>query len=131
MSSIGADLDTLATLAEGAVSGLVTERGLRLAEHLNSAELPHLFLHNPLDDVTLLRLNQEAQELRVSLTLVTRGETQEATLLKAEAIVDAIQASPELAGGGLAHVSSLGVREDPRSEFKAADLLVLVQRVKT
>ena len=129
LSAAGDIMDALAADAAAAVSSLTAancERGLRLAADLEAEDMPHLFLHNPDESVDLLDHLQERVTTTVSLTLVTRDETQEATLAHLDLIRAQIRADVTLGGAvTYAYVSSLGVRESPEERDKAGDLVVL------
>lgn len=130
MSSTNEILDALVARAVAAVPELTAgnaERSLRLAKDLNGEEVPHLFVHNPDEAVELLPYLQEQITLSVSLTLVTRDESQTATLAKSELIRAAIRAEPTL--GGLvrwAYVSNFSIREHPIERDRAGDIVVVV-----
>lgn len=133
MSEWGGIFDRLIALAEGAVPELATagrtERGVRVAEKLAPQEFPHLFAYDPRDTVALLPQLQERVTTTLTLLLVTREETQEATAAKCDAIRDAIRGDPTLAGlVESCHVSERTLREHPDVAFRAAGLLVTAFR---
>ena len=129
MSAAGTLMDELATAAAAAVSTLTAgncERGIRLAADLEAEDMPHLFLHNPEETVELLDHLQERVTTTVSLTLVTRDETQEATLAHLDLIRAQIRTDVTLSDSvTYAYVSSFGVRESPEERDKAGDLVVV------
>jgi hypothetical protein len=128
MSAAGDILDALATIAVAQVATLTaanTERALYLSSPLNTEQLPHLFIHNPDIADDPLPYQQESRITTALLSLVTRGEGQEATLVKAEAIRAGIDADPTL-GGLVQHtrVSVLERSEHVDSDDIEADLVV-------
>ncbi len=98
MSAAGQILDAIVTAAEAAVSGLEAERGLRHSQELEDGVMPHLFLIAPAARREQLVYRQIATTHRIEARLVTRYETQEASLLKLDAIQAAIDADPTLGG---------------------------------
>lgn len=126
MSDMGAIMDAIVTAAETAVAGLVSERGVRLSANLNPEDFPHLFVHSPSETIELFPHQQERVTTQIELILVTRGETQEATVLKVDAIRNQIRTDKTL--GGIvrwAYVSSRGIREHPKVNEKAGDMAVV------
>jgi hypothetical protein len=126
VSDIGAILDRIQTDADAAVAGLVSERGVRLAEKLKDEDLPHLFIYNPEETIELLPLQVEQQELRVQLRLVTEDETQEQTATKMDAIRDAIRSDRTLNGlVTYSYVANRGIVEQEDSSAKFGEMLVI------
>lgn len=75
------------------------ERGIRLGEELIDSELPHVFAHNPIEEMSAIEPGaQEAVAFSVELDLWTRGETQEAVAGRVDAFRDRIRANPTLGG---------------------------------
>ena len=133
MSRSGGDLDALFVLARAAVPELVgadhTERGIRLSSKLREQDLPHLFGYDPREASTPLAHHRKQTTATYTLQLVTRGETQEATLLKADAIEDAIDADSTLGGRVLeCRVSDRTLREHPDVVDKGVGFLITVKR---
>jgi hypothetical protein len=92
---MGTILDALITAAEGAVSGLTGERGVRAT--LKSHEKPRLFLYNPAETVELSDHLQETVSIAVEGALLD-DVTQEVMALNLDAIRDAIRADATLGG---------------------------------
>lgn len=129
MSDWGTLEDKLIALANGAVAGLDSERGLRMASALKPAEFPHLFVYDPDETATILDHQQEAIEIQFQLLVLTRDDTQEEIQLKVDAIRDAIRADKTLTGSvDLVHVSARGIRENPQVGEKAGDLTVITRQ---
>jgi hypothetical protein len=123
-------MDAIIAAAEAAVSGLVGERGPRLAQELEDDALPHLLVHNPVVSRTRLDWAQLETTTQIPATLVTRYESQEATLLKADAIRAAIDADRTL--GGVvddAFVVAEPLREDPRERDRIVEMLIETSEV--
>ncbi|MCI0344825.1 MAG: hypothetical protein L0221_05180 [Chloroflexi bacterium] len=130
MSASGAIFDALEAIAETAIVGLSAERGLRLVDELHEGEFPHLFLSGagdaPLETVELLTHLQERVTTTVSAILYTKGESQEATLAKADAIRAAIQANRTLSGAVTwSYVSETTLEEHAGEDFRAVALIVV------
>ena len=77
MSDWGTVQDKLITLAEAAVAGLVSERGLRLSKDLRPEDFPHLFVYDPTENTTVLPFQQESIQVEYQLLILTRADTQE------------------------------------------------------
>lgn len=127
MSDMGAILDAIATAAEGAVSGLVAERGLRLptAEDKQPAIL---FLFNP--DETI-ELADHVQEITTTASsgVVYADVTQEVMAGYLDDIRDAIRADVTL--GGIvrwAWVSERGIDEGEDSLERAGILTFVAEQ---
>lgn len=128
MSDMGAILARIQVDAEAAVGGIVVERGIRQAKNLLTEELPHLFLFDPAEEIDLLPLQVEHQKFAARLELVTRGETQEATALKMDAIRDAIRGDRTLNGlVTWAYVSNRGIVESGETKEKIGEMIVLAE----
>jgi len=133
VSRAGGDLDALFALAQAAVPTLAgadhVERGLRNAEKLRPQDLPHLFGYEPRDTSEALPHHRKATTTQYTLLLVTRDETQEETLLKADAIEDAIDAASTLGGRVLeCRVTDRTLREHPDVVHKGVGFLITVKR---
>jgi hypothetical protein len=124
MSDAGALMDKLVTAAE-TVSGVTAERGFKVPGTLSASDYPYCSVFEPDETVTLGDFLLPQVETTISMLLYTKGETQEATLLKIDGIRDAIAADRTL--GGLVqytHVSSRQLREDPRDDVKGGAFVV-------
>lgn len=109
MAELGDILDAIEAAAEGAVTGLTVERGLRLEVHEDEA--PILFLYNVEETVEIGDHLQETVQSQVTGALATYDD-QAAALTKLDQIRDAIRADSTL--GGLvqwALVSARGLDE--------------------
>lgn len=109
MSDMGAIMDAIGTAAEGAVTGLVAERGIRV--ELNSEEKPRLFLYNPTESVELADHQQEQVATGIEGALFV-SDTQENLATMLDDIRDAIRADKTL--GGVvrwAYVAERGIAE--------------------
>lgn len=93
-------IDAVAEIAIAAVPGLVVTRGAILPEDLTADELPHLFMAPgpAFETVALAAHQQERRTYTIPMGLVTRGETQEATLDKLDAIREGIRADRTIGG---------------------------------
>lgn len=123
MSDMGTILDALSTAAEGAVTGLTGERGLRL--NPSPEDKPILFLYNPEETVELSDHLQETVTTTVQAALFD-DVTQEAMATYLDAIRDAIRADKTL--GGVvrwAYVSLRGVAETSDSNERAGILEII------
>ena len=129
MSEWGGDLDRLLALGVAAIATLKTERGIRLTKDLNPADFPRLFAFEPRFVTDELPHQRETVASTYTLLLVTQGESQEATCLKAEALRDAIRGDPTLAGRVLSsRVTESTLREHPAVAEKGVGFLVTVRR---
>lgn len=118
-------MDAIVSAAEGAVSGLDAERDVRPVKSLNAEDFPHLFVYDAGETVERLRLQQSAATVLIVATLITRGETQEAFLLKRDLIRDALEADATLLGlSSDIYVESTDTHEDPNSQDKFAEMII-------
>jgi hypothetical protein len=98
MSDAGTIMDALITAAEGAVSGLTGAREIDGAYKILDENFPCLFVYAPHETVDVGDFQLETQKTRVEMLLFTKAETQEALLLKMDAIRDAIATDRTLSG---------------------------------
>lgn len=127
MSDFGTLMDRIVAASVAAVPTLIAERDNKLAKDLQAEDFPHLFVYAPSRVTERLAHQQKAMDTRIRCRLVTRGETQEAMLLKHDAIVAAIEADAALLSATIdVWVESTETAEDPRSRDKFAELVVLL-----
>ena len=128
MSDFGTLMDAVVTASAAAVTGLVAERNNRLAKSLeNASDFPHLFVYGPSQVVERAAFHQSIGDTRIRCRLVTRGETQEAFLLKLDLIAAAIVSDATLLAASVdVFVESTDTAEDPTSTDKFAELVVVV-----
>jgi hypothetical protein len=98
MSDAGTIMDALITAAEGAVSGLTGAREIDGAHGILDENFPYLFVYAAHETVDVGDFQLETQKTRVEMLLFTKAETQEALLLKMDAIRDAIATDRTLGG---------------------------------
>ena len=129
MSDMGTIIDDVLASAVVAVTALKTantERDLRLTANMNPEEFPHLFAYDPEEAIELFDDQQERIITTIQFVLVSRDQTQEELLLDLDLIRDAVRADKTLGGNvRWSHVSTRGVRQDPRVSEKAGDFAVI------
>mgnify|MGYP001586553167 CR=1 len=126
MSDLGAQIDQLIIVAQAAIPTVQAERGPRLSSDLLAEEFPHLSVVEPRDAITLLDHQQEAVEAQIRLVFATRGETQEALLLKIGAFRENLRAVPDLGGiVDYAYVSEISILEYPVEEVLKEGIVIV------
>lgn len=131
MSDAGAILDKLLTHATTIDANYSTTRGVKLHTSMNDEEFPHVFAYEPRMAIDLRPFLQERVSGDFTVMIVTKDETQEALLVRADAFRAAIQGDRTLTGEvDTAYVSSIEVFEDPRDGKKAAKIIVSTEEVE-
>ena len=131
MSEAGSILDKLIAHAVAADVTYSTTRGVNLLANLNDEDFPHVFAYEPDVSTSELAFRQEAVTGDFTIAITTKGETQEALLVRVDAYIARIQADRTLTGDvDNALVTSYRVDEDPRSTLKAALLTVSIRKVE-
>ena len=130
MSAVGSILDKLIAHAV-AISITKTTRGVNLLSTLNDEDFPHCFAYEPRLSIALLPFRQERVSGDFTILIVTKDETQEELLVRADALRARIQADRTLTGDvDTAYVSDIEVIEDPRDGKKAAKIIVSTEEVE-
>ena len=125
MSDQGDILDALATLAEGAISGLTTERGIGRFDSVPKDKFPYLFLHTPFYSADRIDYGQEEIRFQANLRFGFRDVTQEEALTDLKAFRDALRADWNLGSIVLeAWLSDSVVLEHPRDRSVIIDAIV-------
>ncbi len=131
MSDIGSILDKLLAIAVAVDANYKTTRGVNLIATLNDEDFPHVFAYEPAVAITLESHLQENVAGDFTILIVTKGETQEQVLVRADAFRAAIQADRTLTGDvETAYVSAIAILEDPRSILKGAQISVTTAEVE-
>ncbi len=131
MSEAGSIFDKLIALVEAIDANYVTERGIRLISSLNDEDFPHCFAFEPVVTNSELDFQQEDEGGDYTLLIVTKGETQEAILLRVDAIKAAVKADRTLTGDvDFALATAYKIEEDPRTKIKAAPIVVSTRRLE-
>lgn len=136
MSEWGSIIDALETEVRTAVSSIPAgavgfERGLRPGQDLKTSEFPHVFAHNPTEEVVETTHGQKRVRFSVQLDLWTRGETQEQAATKLEAVRAEIEANRTL--GGLVErcfIAVRSLREWPAKPERAGVIVVQAEWVR-
>lgn len=129
MSDFGTLMDRIVVAAEAAVTGLTAERDHNLVSKLNTEDFPHLFVFDA-SQVSERRPHQQTiTDTRILCRLITRGETQEAFLLKLDLVAAGILAdAPLLSSSTDLSIESIETLEDPKSVDRFAEIVVLIQQ---
>ena len=131
MSVAGSILDKLLAHAVAADATYKTTRGIDLIGSLNDEDYPHAYAYEPKIAVTPLPFLQEDVAGDFTILIVTKGETQEQLLVRADAFRVRIQGDRTLTGDVDASlVTSSEVLEDPRSGIKAARIVVSTEKLE-
>lgn len=131
MSDIGSILDKLIDHAVAIDANYSTTRGVNLVAILNDEDFPHIFAFEPRVAITLADFLQEIVSGDYTIMIVTKGETQEEVLNRADAFRAAIQGDRTLTGDvDTAFVSAIEIIEDPRAILKAAKISVATEEVE-
>jgi hypothetical protein len=129
MSVIGSIMDELAFIASSQISGLSTERGLRVPESLQKHEYPHLFIYDPSESVQVLDHQQESVETRITLLFAFIDETQEAVLSHIESFREGLRVDANLSGVvAHAYLSDFAIEESPETGRRIALAIVTTTR---
>ena len=131
MSEAGSILDKLIAHAAAADATYSTTRGVKLVASLNDEDFPHVFAYGADVSTSELPFRQEAVAGEFTILIATKGETQEALLVRVDAYIARIQGDRTLAGDvDLALVTSYRIDEDLRSSIKGATMIVSVRKVE-
>lgn len=131
MSYAGSILDKLIAHAEAAAADYSTQRGIDGIFSLNDEDYPHVFAYEPKMAIALIPYLQESVSGDFTILILTKGETQEATLVRADAFRARIQGDRTLTGDvDTAYVSDIEVMEDPRAGIKWARIIVSTEEVE-
>ena len=131
MSYAGSILDKLILHAKAADENYSTSRGIDGIFSLNDEDYPHVFAYEPKIAPAPLLYLQESVSGDFTILIVTKGETQEETLVRADAFRARIKADRTLTGDvDNAWVSNSEVLEDPRALIKWARIIVSTEEVE-
>ena len=131
MSYAGSILDKLIAHAVAIDATYSTTRGIEIVTSLNDEDYPHVFAYEARLEVSLLPFLQESVSGDFTVLIVTKDETQEQLLVRADAFRAAIQADRTLTGDvDTSFVSLVEVLEDPRDGKKAARIIVSTEEVE-
>jgi hypothetical protein len=129
MSDAGSIFDKLLTHATTADPNYSTTRGVKLS--LNDEEFPHAFAWNARISIGRLAFLQDEVSGQYTVSLATKGETQEQLLVRYDAYKARIQADRTLTGEvDDAFVSDMVLREDPRSSEKVVDITISTEKLE-
>ncbi len=129
MSDAGSIFDKLLAHATAEDPNYSTTRGVKLS--LNDEEFPHAFAFNARTSSARLAFRQEAVSGQYTVSLATKGETQEQLLIRYDAYRARIQADTTLTGEvDDAFVSDMQLREDPRSSEKVVDITISTEKLE-
>lgn len=131
MSVMGSVIDKLLAHATALDANYVTTRGGGTVGSLNDEDFPHVFAPEPSIGIVSLPFFQEDTTGQYNIVIVTKDETQEALLVRADAYRVAIQGDRTLTGDvDSALVTVIDVLEDPRTDIKAAQMIVTTREIE-
>ncbi len=131
MSDAGSVLDKLLAHATAADANYSTTRGVRLPSQLLDEEYPHVFAFEPGYSIATLGFLQEELVGTFTLLIATKDETQEALLVRVDALRTRIRADRTLTSTvDDAFISEYQILEDPRTEHKSALITVTTEELE-